>query len=240
MVPATAAGVGSCLGATTTLNTASPNCFVKHQIMFTNSLADLALYKVAFSELHAVQLVDMDGDGLPDIVTGKDWLACPYSCDDPDSQGTPVVYVFKLVRDANPPEAGKAHFEPHLVNAAVPASGTGDDAGAFPAAWTGGSGVGRQLPSWGSSSTSVSSSNAPSCREQREPADSGSQKLTRRNPLDLERFVSVVVVNVPDALGRDLLRCVREGREAIECGHAPLVRRQPSVGHANSRVDCLG
>jgi len=79
-----------------------------------------------------------------------------------------------------------------------------------------------------------------SCREQREPADSGSQKLTRRNPLDLERFVSVVVVNVPDALGRDLLRCVREGREAIECGHAPLVRRQPSVGHANSRVDCLG
>jgi hypothetical protein len=112
--------------------------------MFTNSPADLALYKVAFSELHAVQLVDMDGDGLPDIVTGKDWLACPYFCGDPDPQGTPVVYVFKLVRDADPPHAGKAHFEPHLVNAAVPASGT-EDAGAFPAAWTGGSGVGRQI-----------------------------------------------------------------------------------------------
>ncbi len=137
-------GVGSCLGATTTLTTASANCFVKHPIMYTNSLADLALYKVAFSEIHAMQLVDMDGDGLPDIVTGKDWLACPYACDDPDPRGTPVVYVFKLVRDANPPQAGQAHFEAHLVNAAVPASGT-EDAGAFPAAWTGGSGVGRQI-----------------------------------------------------------------------------------------------
>jgi hypothetical protein len=135
-------GVGSCLGATTTETTASPSCFVKHLIMNTNSLADLALYNVAFSELHAVQLVDMDGDGLPDIITGKDWLADGYN--DPDSFGTPVVYVFKLVRDANPPQAGKAHFEPHLVNAAVQVV-TPVDAGAFPASWTGGSGVGRQI-----------------------------------------------------------------------------------------------
>ncbi len=137
-------GVGSCLGTTTTLTTAAKSCFVKHPIMLTNSIEDLALYKVAFSELHAVELVDMDGDGLPDIVTGKNWLDCPYSCGDVDPDGTPVVYVFKLVRDANPPQAGMAHFEPHLVNAAVPAS-TAGDAGAFPATWTGGSGVGRQV-----------------------------------------------------------------------------------------------
>ena len=28
-------------------------------------------YGVKFSELHAIDLVDMDGDGLKDIVTGK-------------------------------------------------------------------------------------------------------------------------------------------------------------------------
>jgi hypothetical protein len=137
-------GVGSCLGATVTAISASPSCFVKHQITHTNSLADLGLYKVAFSEIHAMQVVDMDGDGLPDIVAGKDWLACPYSCNDPDGLGTPVLYVFKLVRDANPAQAGKAHFEPHLVNAAMPVLGPLAP-GAFPAVWMGGSGVGRQI-----------------------------------------------------------------------------------------------
>jgi hypothetical protein len=137
-------GAGSCLRATVTDTTASPSCFVKHQIMNTNSPADLALYNVAFSEVHAVQVVDMDGDGLPDIVAGKDWLACPYSCNAVDPMGAPVLYVFKLVRDANPAQAGKAHFEPHLINAALPAPSTAD-AGAFPAVWTGGSGVGRQI-----------------------------------------------------------------------------------------------
>ncbi len=28
-------------------------------------------YGVKFSEIHAIELVDMDGDGLKDIVTGK-------------------------------------------------------------------------------------------------------------------------------------------------------------------------
>lgn len=137
-------GVGSCLGATVTDMSASPSCFVKHQIMNTNSPADLALYNVSFSELHAMQVVDMDGDGLPDIVAGKDWLACPYSCNAVDPMGTPVLYVFKLVREASPAQAGKAHFEPHLINAATPAPTTpGKEA--FPAVWTGGSGVGRQI-----------------------------------------------------------------------------------------------
>jgi hypothetical protein len=123
-------------------------CFVKHPITGTNNVADLAAYNnVAFSEPHAMQLVDMDGDGLPDIITGKEWMAQPYEQGDPDPDGTPVLYVFKLVRDANPPQSGKAHFEPHLVNAAVPVvdAGGAGDAGAFPAKWTGGSGIGTQV-----------------------------------------------------------------------------------------------
>jgi hypothetical protein len=116
------------------------NCFVKHPIVATNSAADLAVYGVAFSEPASLQLVDMDGDGLSDIITGKMFLAKAYSQGDPDNRGTPVLYVFKLVRDANPPKSGKAHFEPHLVNAAVNTA----DAGALPN-WVGGSGVGRQI-----------------------------------------------------------------------------------------------
>jgi hypothetical protein len=144
--------VTSCVGQPSSLSAGGlggdggtgANCFVKHQIIATNSAADLALYGVAFSELASAQVVDMDGDGLPDIITGKMFLAKAYDQGDPDNMGTPVLYVFKLVRDANPPQSGRAHFEPHLVNAAVPAVNTGD-AGAFPATWTGGSGIGRQI-----------------------------------------------------------------------------------------------
>jgi hypothetical protein len=137
--------VTSCIGYPSSVVAGFPDasvkpCFIKHQIIATESAADLALYHVGFSELAAVQVIDMDGDGLPDIVTGKMFLAHAYDEGDPDNQGTPVLYVFKLVRDANPPQSGKAHFEPHLVNAAV----NGADAGALPS-WTSGSGIGRQI-----------------------------------------------------------------------------------------------
>ena len=32
-------------------------------------------YGVKFSQLHALQLVDMDGDGLKDLITGKRYWA---------------------------------------------------------------------------------------------------------------------------------------------------------------------
>jgi hypothetical protein len=128
-------GAGACLGAVTTRSSASPNCFVKHPILDSNGMP---IDGVAFSQLHAVQLVDMDGDGLPDVVTGKTWLADRYN--GPDSMAAPVVYVFKLVREANPPRAGMAHFEPHLVNKAVAVTPA-----TFPVQWSGGSGVGRQI-----------------------------------------------------------------------------------------------
>ena len=64
-----------------------------------------------FSQPHALLLADIDGDGLKDIVTGKSFYAHPPGMGDPDADGTPVFYVFKLVRGA----AGVT-WEPHLVD----------------------------------------------------------------------------------------------------------------------------
>ena len=57
-------------------------------------------YGVLFSQLHAVDLVDMDGDGLKDIVTGKRfWAHGAHGDADPNSAA--VAYWFKLVRNAD-------------------------------------------------------------------------------------------------------------------------------------------
>ena len=57
-------------------------------------------YGLRFSQLHAVDLVDMDGDGLKDIVTGKRfWAHGPKGDAEPDAPA--VVYWFKLVRNAD-------------------------------------------------------------------------------------------------------------------------------------------
>jgi hypothetical protein len=56
-------------------------------------------YGVRFSQLHAVDLADMDGDGLKDIITGKRfWAHGPKGDDDPG--GAAVLYWFKLTRGA--------------------------------------------------------------------------------------------------------------------------------------------
>lgn len=57
-------------------------------------------YGVVFSQLHAVDLVDIDGDGLKDIVTGKRFWAHG-SKGDADPDGAAVAYWFKLVRNAD-------------------------------------------------------------------------------------------------------------------------------------------
>jgi hypothetical protein len=88
--------------------------FNKHYIFNTESAADMAMYKIGFSEPHSMQFVDMDGDGLPDIIIGKERFAHPINQNDPDPLGTPYLYVFKLVRD--PAAPGGARFEPHLVD----------------------------------------------------------------------------------------------------------------------------
>jgi hypothetical protein len=53
-------------------------------------------YGLVFSELHSVALVDMDGDGLKDIVTGKTYYS--HHKRSPMWDAGAVVYWFKLVR----------------------------------------------------------------------------------------------------------------------------------------------
>lgn len=68
--------------------------FKKHTIL--GDKAEDNPYGIVFTELHAVALHDMDGDGLKDIVTGKTYWAHHRS--GPQWDAGAVVYWFKLVR----------------------------------------------------------------------------------------------------------------------------------------------
>lgn len=66
---------------------------------------------VVFSQLHAIDLVDMNGDGLKDIVTGKRyWAHGPKGDAEPDAPA--VLYWFELKRTAN----GQVDWVPHLID----------------------------------------------------------------------------------------------------------------------------
>lgn len=67
-------------------------------------------YGVRFSQLHAVCLADIDGDGLSDIVTGKRyWAHGPTGDVEPNAPA--VLYWFQLVRT----DEG-VHYVPHLID----------------------------------------------------------------------------------------------------------------------------
>jgi hypothetical protein len=67
---------------------------------------------VVFTELHALALVDMDGDGLRDIVTGKRWFSHGMEYPENDRDDPPVMAWFKLVRRPG----GQVEFVPHIIN----------------------------------------------------------------------------------------------------------------------------
>lgn len=67
--------------------------------------------QVAFSELHALDLADIDGDGVKDFVTGKRWFA--HNGADRGGMEPGVIYWFRTVRQGGP---GKVTFEPHLIH----------------------------------------------------------------------------------------------------------------------------
>ncbi|MCI0582868.1 MAG: VCBS repeat-containing protein, partial [Chloroflexi bacterium] len=72
--------------------------FVEHRIM-DDEPADSA-DGVRVGELHALDLVDVDGDGLKDIVTGKRWWSHGAQGDPDEGAVTAVVYAFRLTRPA--------------------------------------------------------------------------------------------------------------------------------------------
>jgi hypothetical protein len=86
--------------------------FVEHMIM-DNFLTRNA-GGVTFTEPHAVAFADIDGDGIPDLITGKRAMSHLFGLTDPDPFGAPVLYVYRVVRNAKAP--GGAEFVPELVH----------------------------------------------------------------------------------------------------------------------------
>lgn len=91
--------------------------FTEHKLM--GSKEEDSPHKVKFSQLHAMQLADVDGDGVLDVVTGKRrWAHGPLKDDEPNAP--PVLYWFQIKRDGK----GGADFIPHLIDNA---SGVGTE-----------------------------------------------------------------------------------------------------------------
>ncbi len=82
--------------------------FVQHMIMGSDT--EKAKYGIAFSQLHALALADMDGDGLKDIITGKRKGAHGHGLGG-DVDSAAVLYWFRLTRTG-----GTVHFQPYLID----------------------------------------------------------------------------------------------------------------------------
>lgn len=68
-------------------------------------------YRTVFSQIHAIDVADIDGDGIDDIVTGKRyWAHGPDG--DPEPSAPAVLYWFRGTR----PAPGEAEFVPQLVD----------------------------------------------------------------------------------------------------------------------------
>lgn len=83
--------------------------FVEHLMMGDRSQEEK--FGVAFSQPHAVQIADLDGDGLTDVICGKRmWAHGPTGDVEPNAD--PVLYWFQLQRDAE----GTVRFVPHQID----------------------------------------------------------------------------------------------------------------------------
>jgi hypothetical protein len=67
---------------------------------------------ISFSQIHALALADIDGDGIKDLVTGKRYWAHGKHGPDPGSDSAAELYWFKLVR----PKKGEAQFHPFRID----------------------------------------------------------------------------------------------------------------------------
>lgn len=69
---------------------------------------------VVFSQPHAAKAADINGDGIPDLITGKRYFSHLEGPGDPDTWGEPVLFWYEAVRDRKAP--GGARFVPHLID----------------------------------------------------------------------------------------------------------------------------
>jgi hypothetical protein len=63
-----------------------------------------------YSQLHAIRLVDINGDGIKDLVTGKRYFA--HQGNDPGGKDPAMLYWFELRR----PQKGKVEFIMHVID----------------------------------------------------------------------------------------------------------------------------
>jgi hypothetical protein len=115
--------------------------FTKFQFLGDVARSDREKWGAGFTEPHALQVVDMDRDGRPDVVTGKMRFAFPDGYGDPDLRGTPYLYVFKNVamlddRTGAPITLKPVQVDPDPTPGATPG---------VPGTPEGGMGVGRQV-----------------------------------------------------------------------------------------------
>lgn len=81
--------------------------FVPHKIMTDNPQENP--FGLAFSQMHGLALVDVDHDGVKDIVTGKRYWA--HGGADPGAKQLPILFWLKTVR-----KKGRVLFEPKLID----------------------------------------------------------------------------------------------------------------------------
>jgi hypothetical protein len=85
--------------------------FKQHVILSTEQIPLPDKYGVTFSEIHAIDLVDINGDGLMDLVTGnRYWSHGSHGSAGPTAKA--VLYWFELVRHSDK----TAEFIPHLID----------------------------------------------------------------------------------------------------------------------------
>ncbi len=85
--------------------------FVRHIIM--DSVLDNNAGGVWFTQPHAVAFADVNLDGIQDMIVGKRHHS-HFQYTDPDNWGMPVLYAYKVVRNARAP--GGAEFVPELIH----------------------------------------------------------------------------------------------------------------------------
>jgi hypothetical protein len=87
--------------------------FEKHLIM--GDKPEQNRYGIKFSQLHAVALADMDGDGVMDIVTGKRfWAHGPAGDQEPAAPA--VLYFFRTVRGKDGAGKTTVDFVPYMID----------------------------------------------------------------------------------------------------------------------------